>query len=348
MTRRAALTLRIVRLPALALGAALGVAVLEAMSGSIAQTPAAAQAGPGEAAPAEAGRSRQAARPDRALVGTDFGYAQFRVNRNAAKRIDARGATWTLSNRGPRQNRYPFLIDGSVPGTQVAGGSIHGEVPLDLEWSEIYINSAAVMARDAPAIELRGWTIRQAWDGLRIAGASENFLITRAAVYQTRDDAVENDHGNAGTITNSLFDGVFSGLSMTRKKMPDRTSKVVTLDNVLMRMQAYPFKGRLTHGSPFKIETHSPSLRVRNTVLAIEDVTHIGQGRLAQAWVKTLSAANNYFLNLSDDPLPEGYPLPGQGWTVLEGEAARAHWQAARAHWLAGLPSGQRRAARLP
>ncbi|MFW8596398.1 hypothetical protein [Cribrihabitans neustonicus] len=369
MTRRAALTLSIVRLPALALAlaAGLGLLCLAAVAGSPARTPAAAAApaetarpdpaqpgtapadtAPAGTAPAGARLSRQAARPDRALVGAAFGYRQFRANRNATKRIDARGASWRLSNYGPRQNRYPFLIDGSIPGTQVAGGRIEGEVPLDLDWADIYVNSAAVMARDAPGIELHGWTIRQAWDGIRIAGASENFLITRAAVYQARDDAIENDHGNPGTISNSLFDGVFSGLSMTRREMPDRSAGVVRLDRVLMRLQAYPFKGRLTHQAPFKIEAGSPALEIRGSVLAVSDVHHIGQHRLALAWEKTRAASGNHFLNLSDEPLPEGYPLPGAGWTVLQGAAARAHWAAARAQWLARAPAGQRRAARLP
>ena len=293
---------------------------------------AAGQAGgsAGETAAPEASGSGQADQPVLALAQTRFGYQQFRVNGNQAERIDASGATWIVSNYGQHQNRYPFLIDGSIPGTKVAGGAINGEVPLGLDWLDIYTNSAAVMARDAPGIELRGWTIRQAWDGIRIAGASEGFLITEAAVYGTRDDAIENDFGNSGMISNSLFDGVFSGLSMTRKEMPDQASRVMTLDTVLMRMQAYPFRGDLTHQSPFKIEAHSPSLRIRNTVLAIEDVHHIGQSRLALAWQKTLSASNNYFLNLSDEPLPEGYPLPGEGWTVLQGPAARAHWAAVR------------------
>ncbi|NSY39558.1 hypothetical protein [Leisingera sp. ANG59] len=323
MKRRAAPPLRNLRLPAMAVALC-----FLAAAASMAQSP--------------------AALPDRALVGARFGYEQFRVNGNAAKRIDARGASWTLSNHGLRQNRYPFLIDGSRPGTQVAGGTVNGEVPLDLDWAEIYTNSAAVMARDAPGIELRGWTIRQVWDGIRIAGVSEGFLITEAAVHGTRDDAIENDHGNSGVISNSLFEGVFSGLSMTRKQMPDLAARVVMLDTVLMRMQAYPFRGGRTHGSPFKIEANSPSLRIRNTVLAVEDVHHIGQGRLAQAWQKTLSASNNYFLNLSDEPLPEGYPLPGEGWTVLQGPAARARWQAARAQWFAGPSSGTGRTARRP
>lgn len=278
--------------------------------------------------------------PDRSLVDINFGYEQIRLNGNEAKRIDARGASWSLSNFGPHQNRYPFLIDGSCPGTQVVGGTINGEVPLDLDWLEAYNNSAAVMARDAPGIELRGWTIRQAWDGLRIAGASPGFLISRAAVYGTRDDAIENDHGNAGRIVDSLFDGVFSGLSMTRRQMPDLSAQVVVLDGVLMRMQAYPFKGRLTHQSPFKVEANSPALRIHNSVLAIEDVNHVGRQRLAQAWQKMQVASGNYFLNLSDQPLPEDYPRPGAGWVVLQGAAARAHWRTARSQWLASPSAG--------
>lgn len=338
MKRPAAPALRIHRPAALALA----ISVLAAPA-AVGQTAAGAQeARVPEPAP------DFAALPDRSLVGARFGYEQFRINGNAARRIDARGASWTLSNHGPRQNRYPFLIDGSRPGTQVAGGTINGEVPLDLDWTEIYVNSAAVMARNAPGIELRGWTIRQAWDGLRIAGASEGFVISRTAVYGARDDAIENDHGNSGVISGSLFDGVFSGLSMTRPQMPDLSARVVVLDGVLMRMQAYPFKGALTHQSPFKIEAHSPSLRIRGTVLAIEDVNHIGRQRLAQAWQKVLSASGNYFLNLSDDPLPAGYPLPGAGWTVLQGAPARAHWQAARTQWFAGPSSGTGRSARRP
>lgn len=286
--------------------------------------------------------ARPAALPDRALVGARFGYEQVRINQNAMPRIDARAASWILSNSGTRQNRYPFLIDGSCPGTQVVGGTINGEVPLDLDWVDAYRNSAAVMARDAPGIELQDWIIRQVWDGIRIAGASEGFVITKSAVIGSRDDAIENDHGNSGEISNSLFVGVFSGLSMTRKDMPDRGDHVVTLDRVLMRMQAYPFKGGLTHQSPFKIEAHSPALRIHNTVLAIEDVHHIGQTRLAQAWDKTLSASDNYFLNLSDEPLPQGYPLPGVGWTILQGEAARDHWEINQIQWFSNSDLGLR------
>jgi Ca2+-binding RTX toxin-like protein len=64
-------------------------------------------------------------------------------------------------------------------------------------------------------------------------------------------------------------------------------------------------------------------------------VDHIGQGRQAVAWEKTIDASGNYFLNLSDDPLPRDYPLPKSGFTILQGQAARAFWEDARSDWIA-------------
>ncbi|MEO0524808.1 MAG: hypothetical protein AAF088_17990 [Pseudomonadota bacterium] len=269
------------------------------------------------------------------ILDSKFGYTQFRANDNRSTLIDARNASWIVDNTGPRRNLYPFLIDRSIPNLEVIGGTVRGVIPLDADWQEIYVNSAAVMVRDAVGVSVCSWTIRRAWDGIRIAGASDGFLIDNVFLSQIRDDAVENDHGAFGTISNSLFDGAFSGLSMSSTTLPDEQSKTVTLDNVLIRMQAYPFKGQLTHQSPFKVEAESPSLRIRDSVIAIEDVNHIGKSRLTSAWAKAIDASGNHLLFLSDDPLPDDYPLPGQGWTVLHGDPARNFWNQAKADWVA-------------
>ena len=79
----------------------------------------------------------------------------------------------------------------------------------------------------------------------------------------------------------------------------------------------------------------SPGMKIYNSVIAIEDVDHVGQGRLKLAWEKTIDASGNYFLNLSDEPFPKSYPLPTKGFTILQGEAARAFWEAARSDWIA-------------
>ncbi len=273
------------------------------------------------------------------LSEAQFGYSQFRVNGNTSNSINARSASWVVSNYGDQLNAYPFLIDESVPGVKVYGGTILGTVPQDLDWLDIYNNSAAVMVRDAPRAEIYDWTITGAWDGIRIAAGSDDFRIENVAISAVRDDAVENDFGANGAIANSLFDGVFSGISITHNALPDVRQNVVTMDGVLLRMQSFLFKGRTTHQSPFKIETNSPSMKIYDSVIAIEDVDHVGVERLRMAWSKTTEASGNFLLNLSDRPFPAKYPVPGDGWTVLQGQAARDHWTTVKEDWIRANPS---------
>ena len=274
------------------------------------------------------------------LRDAHFGYSQFRANDNESTVIDATNASWIVSNHGPRQNLYPFLIDGSLPGVRVFGGVIRGTVPIEKDWIDIYENSAAVMVRDAPQAEIRDWIISQAWDGIRVAGASDDFRIDNVEMFAIRDDAVENDFGASGRISNSMFDGVFSGISMSHNDLPDLKDNILTLDNVIIRMRSYPFKGNIAHQSPFKIVENSPSLKIFNSVIAIDNINHIGKSRLLLAWQKTRESSGNHFLNLSDHPLPDDYPLPGAGWTILQGPEAREYWDKAKTNWVSSHPAG--------
>ena len=234
---------------------------------------------------------------------------------------------------GKELNLYPVMVSDST-GVTLIGGTIDGQVPLDLDWGDAYVNSAAVFVRGTQGVVIRDWTITQAWDAIRIRG-SNDFTIENVWITQTRDDAIENDDGLSGTVRDSLFDGVFVGMSTSDAKTPNRSANVVTFDNVLIRMEEYLFKGEETHQSPFKVTGVSPGMKIYDSVIAIENVNHVGQERLKLAWEKTIDASGNYFLNLSDEPLPKGYPLPPKGFTVLQGEAARAFWEDARSDWIA-------------
>lgn len=271
---------------------------------------------------------------DTITVTGDYGYEQFRLNDSDASVIDATDATWIVANQGSQLNLYPVLIDRSDASPELIGGQVHGTVSLTDEWVDIYQNSSAVMIRDAENATIRDWEITRAWDGIRVAGDVNGFLIDNIIMSDIRDDAIENDYGASGTISNSLFDGVFSGISMTKPDLPDLSSNVVTIDNVLIRMESYLFRGNETHQSPFKITEESPSLRITDTVIAIDNVDHVGDWRLDLAWEKTIESDNNTFLNLSGDPFPAGYPLPGDGWTILQGQEAWDFWDAARANFL--------------
>jgi hypothetical protein len=269
-------------------------------------------------------------------LNDDYGYNDFRISAIESTVIDASNASWMLANFGDKLSRYPVFIDNSSNVTLV-GGTILGNVPLDVDWRDAYVNSSAITFRNSVGhMVVKDWTITQVWDGVRINGSGD-FLIDNVWINITRDDAVENDEGLNGTIKDSLFDDVFVGISLGDENAPDSRGNLVTIDQVLIRMQSYPYKGRVTHGPIFKtVDSVSPQLRIDNSIFAIEDVEHFDQERLAWAWNRTTSASGNYFLNLSDEPLPKDYPLPKTGFTILEGSEARAFWEAARSRWILG------------
>ncbi|MEM8668743.1 MAG: hypothetical protein AAGG48_14580 [Planctomycetota bacterium] len=280
--------------------------------------------------------------PQTILLMDDYGYEQYRIKDPDALVIDATKATWIVSNVTKPRNRYPFLVEDSEPGLIIEGGTITGEVPLDISWRDAYKNSAAVYSRDNEDVTITGWKITQAWDAIRITGERDwSFVVDDVWLENIRDDGIENDDGLGGIIQNSLFDGVFVGISLADSKTKNQSDRVVTIDRTLIRMQPFLYKGEITHHSIFKVDKggDSPALDLRNSVFAIADVDHEGQERLGVAWDSVVNAEGNYFLNLSDDELPRDYPLPPEdGFTILEGQEAREFWESARAAWLGDGP----------
>ena len=265
----------------------------------------------------------------------NYGYQPYQISGITATTIDATAAQWIVANIGTQTNLYPVSVRYSGNVT-LMGGTIVGQVPLDLDWVDAYVNSAAVYARDVANILIQDWTISQAWDAIRISGSGSNtFTIDNVWLKNVRDDGIENDNGLSGTVSNSLFDGVFVGISLADSGTGNQTAQVVTVDHVLIRMESFMYKGEITHQSIFKVDAGvSPSLSIHDSIFAIEDVNHHGQGSLAIAWDSVLSSSNNYFLNLSDVPLPADYPKPPAGFTILQGAAARAYWESARTTWI--------------
>lgn len=271
---------------------------------------------------------------DTIFLSGDYGYDSYRANGVESVTIDASDASWIVANVGDDINRYPVSVyNGSD--VSLVGGTIVGEVPLDTDWGATYVNSTAIMVKDSDNALVKDWKITQAWDGIRIRGDEKNtFTIDGVYMAGIRDDAVENDSGLSGTIKNSMFDGVFVGLS-TADVNTVANDNVVTLDNVLIRMESYEYRGEVTHISPFKVSSVSPDMKIYDTIIAIEDVNHVGMSRLETAWDKVVDASGNYYLNLSDEPLPANYPMPPKGFTVLQGEEARKFWESQKAEWLA-------------
>lgn len=292
----------------------------------------------------------------------DYGYESKTLSALAAGTIvDATGAQWTLQNAKSdpavsgncdvgtgKINRYPLQIRNGGANIVLLGGKMNGEVYQNATWESNYCNSAAIRIENCLSPTIEGWRIDKFWDGIRFAGKCNGFLVKRAHLSNGCDDAVENDHLSGGTIKDALIDGVFSGFSMDGgpDSNNDGSKFEFVSDGVLMRMKTYMYKGSRTHQSPFKIQgdlSRVPRIRLRNTVFAIADVKHLGWGRLQGAWNITVESTGNYFLNLSDTPLPSGYPKSfgilkkdWAGFTVLQGKEARDYWDKVKAQWLGG------------
>ncbi|RWC30020.1 calcium-binding protein [Mesorhizobium sp.] len=272
------------------------------------------------------------------VLSGDYGYRQYKVSGLPADTIiDATGASWIVANQGSPTNLYPFAVVNPGDNLVALGGTINGTVSQTGDWEDIYVNSAAVRVNSAHGFAIDDWTITQPWDGIRVGGTG-TFLIDDSYVGYSRDDAVEDDDVIGGTIRDSLFDHVFSGVSLGDGDV-DGSDNTVIMDGMLLGMGEYLRKGEMTHGSPFKLDKGTgaddivPSLHFIDCVVAITDVHHNGMERLQRAWDKTVEAHGNYYLNLSDTPLPADYPMPPAGWTVLQGQAARDYWANAKAIW---------------
>ena len=285
------------------------------------------------------------------LTGS-YGYDTSTVDGLAAyTTIDASDASWIVSNSANQNpdddtsylegsgiiNRFPFIVYSAGYGLTLKGGTIWGEVPQTSDWQYTYNDSAALRIEEAPGVTVDGWRIDKAWDAIRIHNGSDNFLINDVHLSNIRDDAIENEWVLSGSIRDSLFDGVFGGISLGNGDNHDGSGHTVMLQNTFIRMEAYLANGEMTHGSPFKANTDapgtSPDIRIINSVIAIEDPTHNGFARLKLAWENVVESRGNIFLNLSDTPLPSNYPKPPAGFIILQGQAARDYWEKVEAAW---------------
>lgn len=283
----------------------------------------------------------------------DYGYSGYSVsNLSAYSVINATQASWKVANSRNSNpdadtlwsdgtetlNTYPFKVGSAGVGLLIIGGTMNGEVPLTSDWLYTYNNSAALRIANAPSVTIDDWRIDSVWDAIRIASGTTNWLIDDAYITNVRDDAVENDSVLSGTIRDSLFDGVFSGISLGDSSNTDGSNNVITIESTFIRNESFLYKGELTHVSPIKANSSAPGttpdIRIINSVFAIEDPNHESQGRLDIAWDHVIESRGNVFLNLSDTPLPSSYPMPPAGFTVLQGQQARDYWEAVKTAWL--------------
>ena len=275
--------------------------------------------------------------------------------------LDARRAIFTIANsRNPNPtaahdcndgtqpvNRYPLLIQ-QQDHTAVIGGLFLSDVPQSSEWRASYCNSAAITFQGAPDAVVDGVRITGAWDAIRAGRDSPNLSILNSWISNARDDAVEDDFLQSATISDTLIDGAFQGISVKpRKDSPtgDASSQQLTLSGILLHLREYPYKGEQRFGALLKSDARAPRSRLVNSVVAVEYAGGQTYPQFwAASWSKLIDSSNNLFLWMSDQPMPDSLPRPPSSFRVLTGKDARDAWARAKSNWINCHP----KLARLP
>ena len=231
------------------------------------------------------------------------------------------------------------------------GGVIVGSIPPSWTWRETHeYGGGGFFIYNTGPIEWRFIRIHNVEDGIKLREEPEysntgSWVLRDCYFTAIRDDAIDNDRFEPGTVQDCLFDGVYVFLSEQDENVgsnnpigPDENNSI-QIKRIYVRL--YGTNDDEGPGKWFKWQGNVPhhNVVISNSVFAIGSVPRLGWSDETLPpevrWVGT----NNFILWLGA-PGEYGGPKP-EGVTFLEGAAARAKWISVRNKWLTdhGLPS---------
>lgn len=259
--------------------------------------------------------------------------------------VDMRGLTLLADQDRDSATYAPrpvnLVTGGRAEGMCVLGPLVVGIQGRDLGWEYLKHDPGQ---GDHPAVRIggRGWTIL---DGVRVDNmmngirpSSGGLVVRNAYLHQVRDDCLANDDLLPVEVSDSLFDGCYTGVSAR----PDRGSPLydrprsegpMTFDHVLIRLAPMPgghnvFDGqRRTFGQLWKWSDVAGPTVIRDSVILVDGVGD--DDRAFVSWPEGVVADDVVVVW----PGPGAYPgdLPANGVTLVRD---RAVWAKAREVWL--------------
>ncbi len=208
------------------------------------------------------------------------------------------------------------------------------------------------MIAHQPSFQLENYRAFNQGKGVSYDGAENtDWSVRRIYVKYNRDDCIENDFLNSGTIDDSFFDGCYSGVSAQRYAASmdqDGHDNLVTMKNSLMRMQTMDaaYSGAVPNGNPFwKWDDLGPKLALYNNVFRADARAREDLGiRETMVPPNLVDCSNNVMIWLGPGAFPYSYPATFNGktcFTILTGQVGLAYWNAAVATWTAAHPFTQ-------
>lgn len=249
-----------------------------------------------------------------------------------------------------------FLTPADVPtrvggnaGVCYHGGQVVGQGPPSTTWSIMH-DRYGMVVRDAPFFQIEGVTFFDYGDGMSIDDQRDGgWTIRNVHVKYSRDDCIENDFLNSGTIDSSFFDGCYDGMSsLEYTRVLDGSANLVVIRNSLWRLQAMDqaYSGPLpNHEAFWKWSADAPKLALYGNVFRADAGSEDGNGAdmfMAPPPGKLADCANNVMVWLGPGAFPEALPTTFDGkscFTLMTGATGLDYWNNAVAQWKAAHPS---------
>ena len=265
---------------------------------------------------------------------------------SASEKVDATTAQF-LVDQG---TNVPVRVGGG-DGICWSGGEILGQFPPSTSWSTMHDKYGMIPGSGSSAngIKIQNVTIFSYGDGISFDVQDDaNWSIKNVHVKYSRDDCVENDFLNAGTIDSTFLDGCYDAVSAQEYTgSPNGNNNIVTISNSLLRLQSMDavYGGAVpNHNAFWKWSTIGPSLALYNNVFRADGPSREGNG--AQMWMapppgKLADCRNNVMVWLGSGSYPETLPTTFNGqpcFTIMTGAAGLQYWNNAVAQWYAAHP----------
>lgn len=241
------------------------------------------------------------------------------VRPGSGEGVDLREAVFTS------HGRTAIRVRGEAENVCVAGGTVIGDWDLCASWRDLKNENHACLSFETNRTSIQGLHCFNTHDGIRPRSPNgpqsepaggEGFDIAHVWLEYIRDDCIENDTVASGVIRDSLLDGCFAGISVRPgKKRPDLSDVTITLDHVLLRLEAMPHPNRsviatvdgIDYGHLAILKTYDggPGWVIRDSVFVVQGDSH---SRLTQGFEKLRECSNNTIIWLGEGPFPDAYP----------------------------------------
>lgn len=265
-----------------------------------------------------------------------------------ASKVDATTAQFLVD---PSTTSVPVRVGGGQ-GICWSGGEVLGQYPPSTSWSTMHDAYGMIPGSGSSAngIRIENLTVFSYGDGISFDTQPDSgWSIRNVHIKYSRDDCIEDDFDNPGTVDSTFLDGCYDGMSaQPYSGNPDGTGKIITISNSLIRLQSLDgvYSGVVpNHNAFWKWSTTGPSLVLINNVFRADGPSKEGNG--AQMWMapppgKLAGCQNNVMVWLGSGSYPETLPTTFNGqpcFTIMTGAAGLQYWNDAVANWQSHHPN---------